>query len=296
MSKKQKARTSTNHITAIIKLIYDYIQVLSLDVVIGSIVVSSLFANITNADINFNYYYFLGVSVWLVYTMDHLIDAYKIKGIAITFRHRFHQTYFKTLALIWSIIFTVSIITAYLYLPQQIILLGLYVVVIVSAHLILVVFLWTKISKIIQKEVSVGIGYTLGVLLLPYIYGTKLNAFFFFFSLELFMIVMLNIYLFSYYDKEKDKLQGQISIAKHVGNSGLLLLLNFVFIVTSLVMAIITLMFTKQLHYQLIFFCMLVALWLIFIYHSYFNKNDRYRILGDAIFLFPLILVAYEWL
>lgn len=295
MSKKQEATTSINPFIYITRRIYDYIQVLSLDVVIGSIFTSCFFARITNSSIPFYYYIFLGISVWLVYTIDHLIDAYKIDGVATTFRHRFHQNHFKILCTIWGFIFTVSTMLTFLYLPQHVIISGLYVAGIVAAHLILVVFLWTKVSKLIQKEIGVGIGYTLGVLLLPYLYG-ELNFYFYLSSLELFILVMLNIYLFSFFDEEKDKLHGQTSITRNVGNSGVLLLLNFLFTITTILILITSFIYTEQLHYQLIFILMLAALFSLYLFESYFAKNDRYRLLGDGVFLFPLMLIAYEWL
>ncbi len=296
MSKKKEAQTSTNLFVSILRTLYDYIQVLSLDVVIGSVLISYTFTNISGGAVDFHYYYFLGISVWLVYTIDHLIDAYKIKGKAITFRHRFHQNYFKLLSGIWLIVFLVGLIFSLLILPEQVIQAGLFVAALAVAHLILVVFLWTKISKFIQKEVGVGIGYTLGVLLLPYLYGNDLSLYFYLASLELFLLVMLNIYLFSFFDQEKDKLQGQSSIIHNVGNSNVLLLLNFLFSVTTILIVITTFIYSEYMQFQFLFILMILALYSLYYCNSYFKQNDRYRILGDGIFLFPLLLLIYEWI
>lgn len=296
MSKKQEVKTSTNLFVSTIRTIYDYIQVLSLDVVLGSILVSTMFTAISKGSVPLHYYYFLGSSVWLVYTIDHLIDGYKIKGKAITFRHRFHQQYFKPLSVIWCLVFIVSAVSSVLFLPKEVFQAGLFVVVMAVAHLLLVFFLWTKISKFIQKEVGVGIGYVLGVLLLPYLYGQVLSLYFYLASLELFLLVMLNIYLFTFFDEEKDKLQGQTSIIRNVGNSNVLLLLNFLFTVTTVLTLVTTMFYAGQLYYQLIFLIMFIALFGLYYFKQFFHKNDRYRILGDGIFLFPLFLIIYEWI
>jgi len=40
----------------------------------------------------------LGLTVWIIYTADHLLDAKKFKNkMRLTERHRFHQRHFKVI-------------------------------------------------------------------------------------------------------------------------------------------------------------------------------------------------------
>ena len=73
---------------------YKWFQVLSLDVALGAVATAMFVAK--QLDVSPAPYAFtsLGITVWLIYTFDHLLDGQEIKGEALTYRHRYHQRYF----------------------------------------------------------------------------------------------------------------------------------------------------------------------------------------------------------
>ena len=82
------------------KDIYKYIQALSLDVSFGATIMSAFIAHFLGVQVGMNIYISLFIAVWLIYTIDHLIDAKRIKSEAQSFRHKFHQKHFKPLSVI----------------------------------------------------------------------------------------------------------------------------------------------------------------------------------------------------
>src|SRR5690606_21598184 len=84
--------------TSRFKIFYDYLQVLSIDIVIGACAGMLFFDRLIGADLRPLLYLLLALAVWCIYTFDHLLDARQIKKAASTPRHAFHQKHFKTLA------------------------------------------------------------------------------------------------------------------------------------------------------------------------------------------------------
>jgi len=262
-------------------------------VVLGSCIVSWLFAQILFVQVPVFSYVSLGVGVWLVYTIDHLIDAHKINHEAITARHQFHQNHFVLLLFVWISIFIITVPLALYYLPTSTIYLGIIVAVIVVVHLILVFLLGGKVSNFIQKELGVGLGYTLGVVIAPLSLSHTYSLYFVTSLLQLFCIAMINIYTFSFFDIEKDKHQGHTSIARNIGRQQANQLLNGLIIITGILILISTTLYPNMILYQLVFIIMYLPFVLIKVQQKYFKKQDNYRVLGDMVFLFPIFLCLF---
>ena len=58
---------------------YQYINILSLDIAAGAVISAVFFAQIFNVQIKPYGLLALGLTVWIIYTVDHLRDAKKIK-------------------------------------------------------------------------------------------------------------------------------------------------------------------------------------------------------------------------
>ena len=76
---------------------YKALNLLSLDVAVGAMISALFFARILTVSIFPADIVCLGLTVWMIYTVDHLFDARRIKGTASTERHRFHQDHFGVL-------------------------------------------------------------------------------------------------------------------------------------------------------------------------------------------------------
>ena len=69
------------------------INSLSLDVALGAIAGSYILLFVAGIPSDGISILALAITVWLIYTLDHLLDAKEISGPAETFRHRIHQIY-----------------------------------------------------------------------------------------------------------------------------------------------------------------------------------------------------------
>ena len=95
-------------------------QVLSLDVVLGSLAVGMFAVKLLDVNPVLAWWFILPCAVWVVYTLDHLVDGFKRKGASSIYRHRFHyQNRWIIIALI-LIIGATTFVASILYLDQQI--------------------------------------------------------------------------------------------------------------------------------------------------------------------------------
>src|SRR6478752_4226225 len=82
---------------------YRYCNYLSLDVACGAMVCASFFARILHVQLRPYGLASLGLTVWIIYTADHLMDAHKLTREASSQRHRFHQQNFRVLVIVLGV-------------------------------------------------------------------------------------------------------------------------------------------------------------------------------------------------
>src|SRR5687767_3029402 len=93
---------------------YRLLNILSIDVALGSVCCAAWFAEIFNVNLKPYVLMALGLTVWIIYTIDHLLDARKIHVSASTERHRYHQTNFTPLLYALLIALLVDLIFVFL--------------------------------------------------------------------------------------------------------------------------------------------------------------------------------------
>jgi 4-hydroxybenzoate polyprenyltransferase len=107
------------------------------------------------------------------------------------------------------------------------------------------------------------------------------------------MLALINLLLFSLFDKkddEKDKRQSFVTLSGERATRWIIIVLS------SANMLLLSYLFFKwnETLVVIIPFLMNTALIIIMIFNRWFEKNSRYRLLGDAIFLLPLLYLAGE--
>src|SRR6478609_2759298 len=98
---------------------YRLINILSIDVALGSVCCAAWFAEIFEAALKPYAWMSLGLTVWIIYTADHLLDARKINEPASTKRHRYHQKNFTLLLCI--LLFAVLVDLIFVFLLRRIV-------------------------------------------------------------------------------------------------------------------------------------------------------------------------------
>ena len=173
---------------------YQYINILSLDIAAGAVISALFFAQIFNVQIKPYGLLALGLTVWIIYTVDHLRDAKKIKHNASTQRHRFHQQYFYTLTVFAGLAILLDAVTIF-FIRRQVFEWGLILFAIVMIYLIVQQYLR------FLKEFFIASLYTWGVLLLSITITTiTLNITYALLIAQFGLIAWTNLVLFSWFD------------------------------------------------------------------------------------------------
>jgi hypothetical protein len=271
--------------------LYKYVQALSLDVALGATIMSAFVAHFMQVAVPFGVYFSLFVAVWLIYTIDHLIDASKLKSEKASFRHLFHQKHFNTLTVLWVFVFLFGVFYSFL-LPYETRKIGFIASALVIVHLVLVYLLGSRVSVFIQKELGIAFTYCVGIAVGPVSLNPDFNNFGYFFLGQIFLLALINLLEFSWFDKTIDKKQGQTSAILNLGEKLVIELIFFLLSLFMLSLVLAFLFFPKYEMYEITLAVMSLVLFVIIAFQKYFAKKERYRVLGDMIFLFPSIMLV----
>lgn len=261
---------------------YRLFNILSLDVASGAIISSLFFAKFYGASPSFISMLSLGLTVWLIYTADRLLDVWDAKGEVSSERHQFHR---KNQNVLERYLVFIAIIDAGLifFMPVLIIKRGLFLSLMVIGYVLL------RKNLYVFKEFFVAVLYTAGVIL-PAVPATSINPNGYLPILQFFLIALLNLIIFSWYEKERDLYDKQESIATKMDEQSIRSILLALFFMAFAISCSIILL-TKAYHVALVLTVMTVTHLLIFLHKKLFERNYLYRLAGDAAFLFPLIYI-----
>jgi hypothetical protein len=191
---------------------YQRLNILSIDVALGAVCSSVWLANFFQAQLRIYAYCALGLTVWIIYTADHLLDAKRIGHRASSERHQFHQHNFQVL-LVAFIFATMADLGMVFFVRPTVLYSGLFLSMIIAIYLLFNRWLGSL------KECLVALLYCGGVLLpivsiagLQVVYQNKILL------LNFFITALLNIILFSWFDRERDKADNQQSLVLVLGD------------------------------------------------------------------------------
>jgi hypothetical protein len=270
--------------------LYKYIQAFSLDVAFGATVMSAFLAKFMAVNVPLEVYISLFVAVWLIYTIDHLIDASKLNSEKASFRHLIHKRYFKELTILWIVVFVFGVGFS-LFLPAETRKVGFIASALVIVHLVLVYLLGSKISVFVQKELGIAFTYCVGIAVGPVSVSEDLTGFSYFFLAQIFILAFINLLEFSWFDRAVDKKQSQSSAVLNLGERIVVEMIFMLFAVFVLSLVVAFLFFPQYGKYEMMLCLMAVILFAVIAFQRYFASNDRYRVFGDLIFLLPILVL-----
>ena len=264
--------------------IYKYLRWLSVDIVLGAIFFLAYLGKYFQVEISIPTYIALASAIWLIYTADHLFDAYKTEEPS-TNRHAFHKWYFKQLILAGGLVMILALINLW-FLDVQIIRNGAILSAISVAYLMLVYF----VKRLWAKEILVAIVYATGIFLAP-ISEVGLDMYNGILVFQLAGIAFLNLLVFSKMDIESDARDGFNSIALKLGaQKSEMLILGIVLL---LFVSFIGMANFYEGRIQLLYGLMTGILFMINAKPSYFSVNERFRTVGDGIFYLPALFLLF---
>jgi len=224
----------------------------------------------------------LGISVWLIYTADHLWDARKNENPC-TLRHAFHQHNFIVLSVVWVVVASIGGSILF-FLPLLILKLGGVLLFVVVLYFLMLYF-WAEKSALI-KEFVIALLYTMGIFIPPIGTGVsvQLSVGIWLFSLY-FLLAFINVLIFTLYDESDDRIDGHSSIVISFGKKNVILFTKILLTVGLMVLLI----GRGVILYDYVFFMMFLILGSLLFFQDKLRNNGWYRILGDGIFILPVI-------
>lgn len=268
-----------------------YCRWLSLDVVAGACSSGYFAARYLAEPIPWAWWVVLPLSVWLLYTADHLLDAYRLKDRAHTDRHLFHHRYFRPVFLIGIFLALLTGCIALLSLPSSLLYFGISMCCTGVLHFALVAWVKERISIWLHKEIGVALIYTLGVwgpfMLSAYPAWENIHLLGF---VQFFLLALINLLMFSAFEIDIDTQDGHSSWARALGPKRVGIAINILATIF-LALAVCSLLVPNSgfIHLlgQLGLCSVLLIHLLILRRRAYFSMNERYRIWGDAAFVLP---------
>ncbi len=265
-----------------------YINAFSIDIAIGAVCSSRLLYYIL--EINSHWYYdlVLGITVWLIYTADHLCDAYVIENEASSFRHRLHQDNFKAILILAIIAFVANAFITLYYFPTNLLIGGTILLSFVIGHQVLNYY-YKNDYFLFGKEVRIAFGYSVGLALSPFINAEFIKIEAILALLIIFLLALINVLFFSTLEKEADYNDKMNSISltwsENRIHKSIKVISAFCFF-----LCIAFIYHSNQPLIGMLLLSMLLILILSFRSSKVLVYADLYRSLGDGIFLIPFII------
>ena len=254
---------------------FQVLQILSIDIVLGAVILLHFFCSYFDVVPSRGIFFLLGVSVWLIYTIDHLRDARNAPKSQ-RIRYQFHLKHQRVLRFAIGLL---TLVNGYflLALDQRVLMGGAVLAIFAGIYLVL----QDRLARIGLKELYVALIYTAGILLTPFVLGSTFS--YTVFAL-LFLLTYSNLVLFSWFEKNEDVSDKFYSIATVVKSPKLE---KVIFVVLSLGLSIAVLAKT-DLATQYFSVAFVIYLFL-FAKAKALKKRQLYRWLGDGVFVLPAL-------
>lgn len=270
-----------------LKHLAQYVSWLSIDVAFGAMAGMLFFEELLQVNLFWQAYVLLGMAVWSIYTLDHLLDVRK-KELPLSPRRAFHQANWKALSAVLGIAVVSGLVGAFWWFGWG-----------RELQLTLVLALLIGVSKLLiekigpgwMKELSIAVFYVIGIVWLPVLRSDGMdlgwqNSIF----LPLYMgLAFLNLLMLSFLDQDEDQSAGFFSAAWTLHPELLILWIRrlaFGLIFLSLAGFILLPSFYRP------FACVMLLMALIH-YLTFFQANlspERKRMQMELSFLLPLLL------
>ncbi|MFY0645087.1 MAG: hypothetical protein JXR19_11525 [Bacteroidia bacterium] len=233
----------------------------------------------------------LTLAVWIIYTLDHIIDGFKRKEYSLSLRYYLHHRYHRFLLALITIASLVAAAISYASLPVSTQKFGFILLsALVLYFIINRVFTQNRKHSLPFKEIGVALVVTLCFAYIPWSKSDSIHADSLVYIIYGYGAINLaNLLLFSHFDFELDKRNGLSSLGKFVGKNGLKWM-SVVFALAAIV--ICTYVYVQYLipfSAWLILIAMSLQLVLIVVFNRFFKKNELYRFFGDLIYVYPIV-------
>lgn len=267
---------------------YRVLHYLSLDIVLGALAASCLASRLFNASPGWAWWLALALTVWVLYTGDHVLDAWRHRKKSKRDLHLFIFRNRRILLYSMAVITIADIILIFNLLDRAFLKYGL-----TLAGLVLLFYAMRHILKknrllFIPGEIFVLLIYMAGTWLGPYVARSgSLNEQDALIAVMFAGVILMNLGIISLYDINLDARLGITSLANSLGKKGARNLLISTGIMVYLLSILQFLIYGtgRYAQFALILSGMATILLLILFLPSIFRKNDAYRLAADSVLI-----------
>ncbi|GAB3327147.1 hypothetical protein GCM10027429_00620 [Marivirga atlantica] len=267
--------------------LYQYIRAFSLDVVAGAAISARWVGNYFKVDIPSEALLALSITVWLIYTLDHLLDARKVEPQKAFLRHVLHH---KNAPLLFAMVAMMSVVLIFTvqYLSTELFWQGMLLGAIVIGYLF---FVHLRKKPYWGKEWFIAIVYASGICLPTQAYLGEFSVDLLYFWLQFFFLASINLLIFNMFEYKSDKQFGFSSFATVKGHdyTRRVILVLFVLFVIGWSISFYVIKSSDFLDYQAMLIFMGSVLAMVLSKETILREEEWYRVIGDIVFVLPLI-------
>lgn len=184
---------------------------LSLDVVFGAMASMYFFQELLHVSLDWPAFALLGLAVWMIYNLDHLLDVRKITSTSSP-RRAFHLRNWVSLVVGILIAVLSGLTGAFFWMGWG---KEIQLTLILAFSMFGCRWAIQKFGPILLKEVSIALFYLVGILWLPLLRAESADLSWevLIFAALFFVVGLLNLWMLSFLDREEDRQDGFNSIA-----------------------------------------------------------------------------------
>jgi hypothetical protein len=268
------------------------LRILSLEACLAALSTTLYAAFVLESRVPVAWFVILPASIWLAYTLDHLLDGVRCKTGPCMDRHRFHYRFRRTLWLAWLTAFAATVGLSLVFLPPVAITIGLSLVLFLGLYLTMI----QRLNSLSQwsKEFSCAAVFIAATWSMPLYYADSIDVGHGILILQLFALVLCNLLLFALRERRMDVICRFPSIVQKAGAMMTHRGINALLILTAC-SATGMWMLDSTAHSLLYLPPLLMSLGLLLTACSP-RTLPRYRLIGDGVFCCPALFLLALYL
>ena len=280
-----------SHIGTLLSQGFRLFQVFSLDVVGGALAVGVFAANTLHVSPNPWWWPVLALSVWVIYTADHLIDGYAKKQNAVILRHRFHYRYRRFFLVSMAVAALAALVLVWHFMDHRILLWGMFLGLWALGYLLLILLVY-KSGFYFHKEFFISLFYVAGIWLAPVIWHGKPLSYSQILTLGVFVLLAwAEGLVMTLFEQKDDRADHMGSFSTYYGAS-FTKLFSGVLLSVALLASVFLLWDVPDLRKEYaILTAMATVLLVLLLFDRFFQTGQRYRATGEFTFWLPFLLL-----
>ena len=184
---------------------------LSIDVVFGAMAGMYFFMDLFHASLSWPAFALLGLAVWSIYTLDHLIDVRSIRTELVP-RREFHRKFRKALWFLLILTVLIGLVGAFTWFGwgKELQLTLILALLILGSRVMI-----RKIGPGWMKEFSIAVFYVIGIVWLPLLRADAVDITWtaLLYVPTYILLAFLNLLMLSFLDRDEDAKSGFFSVA-----------------------------------------------------------------------------------